>query len=123
MQHPSTRGEIWLADIAQDNGAETGCDGLVVIISSVAFNQAPIRIVVPLVDWSPEFEGRIDKFRINANERNCLGTEHVAEFLRVSSVPTDRLVERKGLLDAEEIEEIAAGIVIAIDYRLPNEAP
>ena len=77
----------------------------------------PVRIVVPLITWRKEFEGRIDKFRIEANERNGLDVETVADFLQVSSVSTDCFVTQTGFLDAEQVEEIVAGIVIAVDYR------
>ncbi len=58
----------------------------------------------------------MDKFPIAESERNGLDAKAVAEFLRVTSVSTERLVKKKGLLDAEQVEEIVAGIVIAIDY-------
>ena len=92
-------------------------DSLVAVISSPVFDRTPIRIVVPISSWRPEFKGRIDKFQIAASERNGLDSEHVAEFIQVSSLSTERLVKRRGVLDAEQVEEIVAGVVIAIDYR------
>jgi hypothetical protein len=32
-------------------------------------------------------------------------------------VSTERLMRRVGVLEADEVEEIVAGIVIAVDYR------
>lgn len=98
------------------NGQEPCCYP-VIVVSSPAFNAMPFRIVVPLIAWRPEFEGRIDKFRIDPNKGNNLKTESVADFLRVNSVPTDCFVSKTGILDAEEVEEVVAGIVIAVDYR------
>ena len=118
MNHPSTRGEIWLACLTQVHGPEVEeRDSLVAVISSPVFDRTPLRIVIPISSWRPEFKDRADKFQIAASERNCLDTEHAAEFLQVSSLSTDRLVERHGVLDAEQVEEIVAGVIIAVDYR------
>ena len=118
MSHPSTRGEIWLACLPQADGSEMDeHDSLVAVVSSPAFDKTTMRIIVPISSWRPEFKGRLDKFQIAASERTGLDTEHAAEFLKVSSLSTERLVERKGILDAEQVEEIVAGVVIAIDYR------
>lgn len=85
MKHPSTRGEIWLACLPQENGPETERDCPVVIVSSPAFDKTLVRIVVPLSKWQPEFANRTDKFPIAESERNGLDTDSVAEFLQVTS--------------------------------------
>ena len=91
-------------------------DRPVVVIGSPAFDAAPIRIVVPLTTWQPEFEGRINKLGITANDRNRLDSDSTADFLQVRSVSTERFIRRIGTLEAKQVEEIVAGVVIAIDY-------
>ena len=111
-----TRGEVWLVRLPRAVGAELQRDRPVVVVSSPAFDAAPIRIVVPLTTWQSEFAGRINKLSIAANDRNGLDAESAADFLQVRSVSTERFIERIGALDAEQVEEIVAGVVIAIDY-------
>ena len=112
-----TRGEVWLARLPRAVGAEAQRDRPVVVVGSPAFDATPIRIVVPLMTWREEFADRINKLRIAANERNGLHTDSAADFLQVRSVSTERFLERIGALEAQQVEEIVAGVVIAIDYQ------
>ncbi len=112
-----TRGEVWLVRLPRAVGAELQRDRPVVVVSSPAFDIALIRIIVPLTTWRPEFAGRINKLPIAANDLNGLDVDSAADFLQVRSVSTERFIERIGALEAEQVEEIVAGVVIAIDYR------
>ena len=114
---PPTRGEVWLIRLPRAVGAELQRDRPVVVVSSPAFDATPIRIIVPLTTWLAEFAGRINKLRIAVSDRNGLQAESAADFLQVRSVSTDRFLEQIGALEAEQVEEIVAGVVIAIDYR------
>ena len=112
-----TRGEVWLVQLPRAVGAELQPDRPAVIVSSPAFDSLPLRIVVPLATWQDDFRGRFNKFLIPATNRNGLNTDSAADFLQVRSVSTERLLRRVGIVEADEVEEIVAGIVIAIDYR------
>ena len=87
------------------------------MISSPALDDAPIRIVVPLTTWRAEYLGQLNKLPIAVNERNGLHAESAADFLQVRSVSTERFIRRIGTLKPDQVEEIVAGVVIAIDYR------
>lgn len=75
-----------------------------------------VRIAVPLTTWRPEFEGALNKLRIVPSGRNGLHAESAADFLQVRSLSVHRFVTRLGELDPQLVDEIAAGILIAIDY-------
>ncbi len=87
-----------------------------VVMSLPALDAVPIRIVDPLTTWRDEYEGRINKLRIAANDRNGLHAESAADFLQVRSVSTERFIRQIGALEADDVEEIVAGVAIAIDY-------
>ena len=112
-----TRGEVWLVGLPRTSGAELQGHRPVVVVNSPAFDEAAARIIVPLTSWRPEFIGRINKLRIPVSDRNGLDEESAADFMHVRSISKGRFVERVGALDAEQVEEIVAGIVIALDYR------
>ena len=114
---PPTRGQVWLVRLSRAVGAELQRTRPAVVVSAPAFDAAPIRIIVPLTTWRAEFDGRINKLAIAASDRNSLDVDSAADFLQVRSVSVQRFVERLGDLDAELVEEIVAGIAIAIDYR------
>lgn len=66
--------------------------------------------------WRDQYEGRINKLRIAATDRSGLHADSAADFLQVRSVSTERFIRPVGVLEAEQVEEIVAGVVIAIDY-------
>lgn len=114
---PPTRGDVWLVRLPRAVGAELQRDRPAIVVSSPAFDATPVRIVVPVTTWRTEFVGRLNKLWIAATDRNGLHADSAADFLQVRSVSTERFVERLGALEAELVEEIVAGVVIALDYR------
>ena len=112
---PPTRGEVWLVRLPRAVGAELQRDRPAVIVNSPAFDAASVRIVVPFTTWLAEFDGTSNKLLIEVSERN--GLDGAADFLQVRSVSVERLLERVGALDAGLVEEIVAGIAIALDYE------
>ena len=112
-----TRGEVWLVRLPRAVGAELQRDRPAVVVSSPAFDTSLVRIIVPLTTWRSDFSERFNKFLIPATDRNGLQADSAADFLQVRSVSTERLMRRVGVLRADEVEEIVAGIVIAVDYR------
>ena len=87
-----------------------------VVISSPALDAVPVRIVVPLTTWRDEYEDRITKLRIEASDWTGLHAESAADVLQVRSVSTERFLRKIGILEADEVDEIAAGVAIAVDY-------
>ena len=61
--------------------------------------------------------GHFNLFRIAATECDGLQVDSAADFLQVQSVSTERLKRWVGVLEADEVEEIVAGILIAVNYR------
>lgn len=73
--------------------------------------------MVPLMTWRDEFEGRLNKVVVEPTEQNGLDNKSVADFLQVRGVSVRRLLRRLGRMDTALLDEIAAGIVIAVDYQ------
>ena len=97
-------------------GPELQRDRPAVVISSPALDAVPVRIVVPLTTWRDQYEGQINKLRVGADDWNGLHAESAAEVLQVRSVSTERFLRRIGFFEADQVEEIAAGVAIAVDY-------
>ena len=114
---PPTRGEVWLVRLPRAVRAELQRVRPAVIVNSPAFDAVPVRIIAPLTTWLAEFTGSSNKLLIEASERNGLDADSAADFLQVRSVSVERLVQRLGGLDADLVEEIVAGIAIALDYQ------
>lgn len=113
---PPVRGEVWLVRLPKAVGVELQRDRPAVVVSSAAFDQLAVRIAVPLTTWRFEFKGAVNKIRIVPSERNGLDAESAADFLQIRSLSVDRFVTRIGELEPRQVDEIVAGILIAVDY-------
>lgn len=89
----------------------------VVVISSTALNRVPVRIIVPITSWQPRFSSQINKVEIVATPRNGLDNHSAADVLHVRSVSVQRFGHRIGVLEADLLEEIVAGVALVVDYR------
>ena len=71
------------------------------------------------LESGPVRRAALNKLLIAANKSGTVcDEESAAAFLQVRSVSTDRfLIRQIGALGADEVEEIVAGVVIAIDYE------
>ncbi len=112
-----TRGEVWWCEFDPTRGSEIQKTRPAVVISSPTFNSMPIRIVVPLTSWQPKFATQLNKIYVRATASNGLSNDSAADFLQVRAVSLQRLTNLVGPLDASVVDDIAAGIAIAIDYR------
>jgi mRNA-degrading endonuclease toxin of MazEF toxin-antitoxin module len=76
-----------------------------------------MRIIIPLTSWQARFSTQLNKVLVKATAANGLANDSAADFLQVRAVSIDRLRDLMGHLDATVLEELAAGIAIAVDYR------
>ena len=98
-------------------GAEIQRTRPCVVINSTVFDPLGIRLIVPLTTWKNEFDRRFNKIQVSKDPSNGLDADSAADFLQIRSVALDRLITRIGVLNADLLEEIVAGVVIAIDYQ------
>ena len=112
-----TRGEVWIVRLPRGIGVEPQRDRPCVVISSADYDSHPIRIIMPLSTWRPEFEGRANKLRIRASAHNGLNFDSAADSFQVRSVSTERFLARIGVIGPELLQQIVAGVAIAINYH------
>lgn len=77
----------------------------------------PMRIIVPLTTWQAKFATQLNKVLVKATTANGLSNDSAADFLQVRAVSVDRLTAKMGRVDSVLLEELAAGIAIAVEYR------
>ncbi len=68
--------------------------------------RVPVRIIVPRATWQPDFDGQGTELLIEANERSGLDADSAGNFLRVRSVPVERVVERIRRLATERQDRL-----------------
>lgn len=116
VQQPS-RGEVWLLSLDPTVGSELQKTRPVIVVSSIALNRVAVRIIVPVTTWQPRFSNQVNKVAIASTPRNGLDNESAADVLQVRCVSVQRFVRKLGILEADLLEEVVAGIALAIDYR------
>ena len=111
------RGEIWLVNLDPTIGSEIQKTRPAVVVNAHVFDLLDIRIVVPLTTWQPRFANQRNKVLLSQSQQNGLDADSAADFLHVRSVSLQRFVRKMGKLEAETLEEIVAGVAIAVDYQ------
>jgi mRNA interferase MazF len=88
-----------------------------VVVNAHIFDLLDTRIVVPLTTWQPRFANQRNKVRVGRSPQNGLDGDSAADFLQVRCVAVERFVARIGVLEPDLLDEIVAGVAIAIDYQ------
>jgi mRNA interferase MazF len=112
-----SRGEIWLVNLDPTLGSEFQKTRPALVVSSMALNRLPVRIVVPITTWQPRFANQLNKVFLRATPRNGLDNDSAGDVLQVRCVAVERFIRKVGQLEADLVEEVVAGIVLVIDYR------
>jgi len=112
MMKPS-RGEVWEINFDPSIGSEIKKKRPAVVISADA-----IGIVVPITEWKPRYAEFPWQIRVDNNAGNGLSKVSAADAFQVKSIDEKRFVRKIGSLAKSQLDEIAAAIVICIDFEL-----
>ena len=113
MTNPS-RGEIWFIDFDPPLGAEIKKTRPAVVISVDSVGCLPLRIVVPITSWKPEYGTRPWLVYLSPNARNGLERESAADCFQVKSVTLERFRRKAGSLTRKELDENAHAIALCV---------
>lgn len=108
------RGEVWDLNFDPQQGAEIGKRRPAVVVSDDAIGRLPLRIVVPITDWKPQYAAFPWFVQLAVTLQNGLSKESGADAFQVKSVSEIRFVKYRGLLTVNEIDDIAAAIAICV---------
>lgn len=120
------RGEIWWIDpdstvdppVDPSIGSEISMKNTgrpAVVISSNAFDNQSVRIIVPLTSWQDKFEGITFHYRIDADATNKLSNDSSANLLQVRCVSTLRFEHYVGRISADQMEDIISILGLVVD--------
>ena len=111
------RGEIWDVDLDPTKGSEIQKIRPVVVVSSNALRILPLRLVAPITGWQDKFDGRFSHVRMKPLKRNGLTKESAVDTLQLRGVDLKRFKQKRGILTADEMEEIVCAIAAVIEYN------
>ena len=108
------RGEIWLVDFDPSVGAEIRKVRPAVVISMDTAGRLPLRVVVPVADWKPQYAGYAWLRFIAATANNGLSKDSGADAFQVKSISQSRFVHRLGTASAVELDAIATAVCLFV---------
>ena len=95
-------------------GAEIKKTRPAVVLNIPAVGILPLRIVVPITEWKPNYSACLWMVRLKPSRFNGLVKESAADGFQVKSVALNRFVDRRGCLTDREVGDIAAAVAMCL---------
>jgi mRNA interferase MazF len=108
------RGEIWLVDFDPAIGSEIQKVRPAVVISMDTIGRLPLRMVVPITDWKPQYASFPWFVELPASPANGLAKDSGADTFQTKSVSENRFVRHLGEVSPAELDEIASAIALCV---------
>ena len=108
------RGDIWLIDFDPSVRVEIRKIRPAVVISLDMVGRLPLRLVVPITDWEPQYASYPWFVELPASPTNGLTKDSGADAFQTKSVSLSRFVDRLGELTPTQLDEIAEAIALCI---------
>lgn len=86
------RGEIWLVDFDPAVGAELRKLRPAVVVSLDTIGRLPLRLVVPITDWKPQYANYPWFVQLSPTAANGLAKDSGADAFQTKSVSEQRFV-------------------------------
>lgn len=115
-----SRGEVWLVNFDPATGSETAKVRPAVVVSRPGVGRLPLRIVVPVTDWKPWYDGYPWFIRLTPDPSNGLTKDSGADAFQVKSASLDRFIRRLGVVTTAQLDAIAYAIGLSVGVRLPD---
>ena len=110
------RGEIWLIDFDPAVGAEIRKARPAVVVSVDTVGRLPLRLVVPITDWKPQYSSYPWFIEISATPTNSLAKDSGADAFQCKSVSVARFVRMLGTVTTTQLEDIAAAVAMCVGF-------
>jgi len=109
-----SRGEVWLVDFDPAVGAEIQKLRPALVISVDSVGRLPLRMVVPLTDWKPQYATFPWFVPIPADSHNGLRKDSGADAFQTKSISLSRFVRLLGNVDAAQIDDVASAVALCV---------
>jgi mRNA interferase MazF len=109
-----SRGEVWLLSFDPAVGAEIQKVRPALVISVDSIGRLPLRMVVPLTDWKPQYVNFPWFVWIPADSSNSLTKDSGADAFQTKSVSLTRFVQRLGVVAPDQLDEVAAAVALCV---------
>jgi mRNA interferase MazF len=108
------RGEVWMIDFDPSVGSETRKVRPAVVVSLDAIGRLPLRMVVPITDWKPQYASYPWFTQLQPDAANGLTKDSGADSFQTKSVSLSRFVRPLGVVTDAQIDAIASAIALCV---------
>ena len=109
-----SRGEIWLVDFNPAVGAEIRKLRPALVLNVDTIGRLPLRVVVPITDWKPQYASFPWFTEIRADPANRLAKDSGADAFQVKSVSLHRFSRRIGSVTPAQVEAVASAVALCV---------
>ena len=104
------QGEIWQVVLDPTIGAEMRKKRFGLIINVNALGKLPLKIIVPITDWKPQYTGYPWMVHITPSDQNNLKKESAIDCFQIRSVSINRLTDFVGTVEPEIISQVQEAV-------------
>ncbi len=106
-----SQGEIWEVAFYPQVGSEITRLRPAVIISHDTIGRLPLKTIVPITDWKPNYANYPWMIRIDPSPDSGLSKPSAVDCFQVKNFANDRFHKRIGTLPSTQLEHIHATLV------------
>ena len=108
------RGEVWLIDFDPAVGSEIRKVRPAVVVGLDSIGRLPLKLVVPITDWKPQYLSYPWFTELPADPSNGLIKDSGADAFQTKSVSLSRFVDFLGEITVAQIDAIASAVALCV---------
>ena len=112
------RGEVWRVNFDPTQGSEMRKVRPAVVINDDRVGRLPLKIVVPITEWSAVYDRYPWMVRLEPEAANGLSKTSGADAFQIRSVSLSRFAGKVGTLTDNHLDAIADAVALCVKAKL-----
>ena len=108
--------EIWVVNLDPTIGAEIQKTRPCVIVNDDTVGILPLKIIAPITDYKDKFKDVPWMVTLTPGHENGLDKKSVIDLFQVRSVAEERLIERVGMIRADELLSVKEALKVVFGF-------
>jgi mRNA interferase MazF len=110
-----SQGEVWMVAFYPKVGREIAKLRPAIVVSHDTIGRLPLKTLVPITDWKPNYAHYPWMLKIEPNETNGLSKASAIDCFQVKNFANGRFDEKIGSVDGVVIKKVHETIVKTLD--------
>jgi len=110
-----SQGEIWMVSFSPKVGSEITKLRPAVVVSHNTIGKLPLKTIVPITDWKPNYANYPWMLPINPNDTNGLLKVSAIDCFQVKNFANERFDKKIGSVNSRTLRKIHAVIIKTLD--------